>query len=194
MKRTPELVGICLATGIISVATAAGAQSLAAPNEYFWPAFKKSISYKAKSHAIRGGITLIAADDVTIDSKVYKRITVQPKPEGMPGIHREVFLRAEKQGLYARYSAAQGAKEVLTLALPAEKGKTWATYDQDGQPSKRTIDDVGDCDIKGMTFKHCVRVVFESSGGAAVAYYAPEYGEIVNSRKNGFVYRTIQSK
>lgn len=178
--------GLVVAVGVLQTV------ALANNTEYFWPAHQKSIEYKVKAHAIRGSVQLVTAEEVTIGDHVYRKVIVTPSPEGLPGQHQVLFLRTDEHGLYARYSASPDAKEVTQLMFPVTEGTSWKTHDQDGNVSNRKIESISDCDIRGTTFEGCVEVSFESPGGAAVAYYAPKFGEIVNSRKNGFMRRSIK--
>ena len=49
-------------------------------------------------------------------------------------------------------------------------------------------------EVKGAKFEGCVEVSYEAKGGSAVAVFARNFGEIVNSRSSGFNNRTIKIK
>lgn len=170
------------------------AGDLAGNNEFYWPAYQKGIEFKVKAHAIRGSLSLSPAEEVTIGEHVYRKVVATAEPSGLPGQHKAVYLRSDSKGLYARYTESSDDKEVTELTLPAKEGVSWQTHDQDGNVSTRKIEAITDCDIRGITFEGCVKVSFESPGGAAVAFYAPKFGEIVNSRKNGFMRRIIKTQ
>lgn len=176
---------------IYSAAAFAVPLAPAAANDYFWPAHRDAIEFKVKAHAIRGTLKLSRGSEVTIADQTYQKLTVFTDPERLPKQSREVYLRADEQGLYSRYSTSPEQPEVLDLVLPAVEGKAWQTHDRHGNPSRRVIEGIGDCQIKDAEFKQCVKVSFETPGGAALAVFALEYGEIVHSRANGFDRRTI---
>lgn len=189
MKRISSTVSSAVLATLIT--GTAYAESPATGQDYFWPNYQKQIQFKAKSHAIRGSIVMTPAKETRIGDNAYREITLTTQPSRLPGIEKAMLMRADKTGLYVRYSTDKSAPEVQLLALPAVKGKKWTTFDHQGKPSEREIESIGQCDIKGQIFDQCVRVSFQSPGGQAVAFYAPKFGEIVNSRKNGFLRRTI---
>ena len=169
--------------------------TLLAANEYYWPAHYDSVEYKVKSHAIRGRLTLSLGTQVKIGDKVYQQLVVETDPGGLPGQTREVYIRADEQGLYSRYSTSPQDKEVLDLALPVEVGKSWQTYDEFGNPTKRIIEGTGDCSFKRAgSFKDCVRVTFKTPDGNVIAVFAPQFGEVAYARANGFDRRTMVNK
>ena len=184
----------CFFAMLVAPATLLGA------NEYFWPEHHDVVEFKVKSHAIRGDLKLSLGSIVTIADKKYQEVMVDTKPNGLPGQSREVYLRADEKGVYSRYSKSPEDKEVLDLALPAEVGKTWQTYDRHGKPSKREIVEIRDCYIKPSRrteetlFEGCVVVTFEALGGGAAAVFAPKFGEILYMRANGFDRRAMIKK
>jgi len=70
-------------------------------------------------------------------------------------------------------------------------GDHWQTVDRDGKPSKRSVEKVGSCQVRGRDFADCITVHFEAQGMPAIAVFAPHYGEVVNSQVNGFVYQEL---
>lgn len=182
---------VLIACGL-GAAGLANAQSDGSATPYFWPGQHKTVTYKMKSHAMRGTLTLNAGREVTIDGRTYRELTASARRVRAP--HQKVYLRADEQGLYERFSDSPTAPETLMLKLPAKAGDTWQTVGDDGKPSERKIAKIAPCEVRGRTFDQCVTVAYEAAGFPAIAVFAPEYGEVVNSQVNGFVMRELTTK
>lgn len=180
---------VCLGAGSASQAQA---KSASEAQPYFWPDHLTTITYKMKSHAMRGTMTLNAGREVKIGDHVYRELTASARRVRAP--HKVVYQRADQQGLYARFSESPTAPETLMLKLPARAGEHWKTVNDNGEPSERSVQKIGPCKVRGNAFSQCVTVGFESNGFPAIAVFVPEYGEVVNSQVNGFVHRELSTK
>lgn len=189
--KTRVAVLTLLVAGLALSLPAAAAQSDAPSDvlEYYWPGQQKSLQFKAKSHAFRGSLDLQPGAEVKIGEHTYRELLLSSKrlkPED-----KVSYLRAGDQGLFRRYSKDEQSPETLELKLPAQVGDQWQTVDREGKPTKRSVEKVGNCQVRGKDFAKCITVLFEARGMPAVAVYAPGYGEVVNSKVNGFVYREL---
>ena len=179
--------------GLISAAVLASPLSVqAAAQDYFWPAHQPSMTYKMKSHAMRGTVTLESGRELKIGDKSWRELNAQARRVQLK--HLVEYQRADETGLYTRFSTEPSAPETLALKLPATAGTSWKTLDADGKPSLRTIEKIGQCEVRGKAFETCVTVGYEAEGLPAIAIYTPGYGEIVNSQVNGFVLRELTVK
>ncbi len=167
----------------------ANAQSNGSATPYFWPGHLETVTYKMKSHAMRGTLTLNAGREVTIGDHNYRELTASVRRVRAP--HKVVYLRADEQGLYERFSDSPTAPETLMLRLPATAGDSWQTVGDDGKPSERKVVKIAPCQVREQAFEQCVTVAYEAAGFPAIAVFVPEYGEVVNSQVNGFVMREL---
>jgi len=193
MKKIQAAMLTVLVAGLacsLPVAAQSGAPS--GVLEYYWPDHQKSLKFKAKSHAFRGSLQLQAGDEVKIGEHTYRELHLTA--QRLKPTENTWYLRAGEQGLYLRYSKDEKSPEILELKLPAQVGDQWQTVDRQGKPTKRSVEKIGNCQVRGKDFAKCITIIYEAREMPAIAVYAPGYGEVVNSKVNGFVYRELNTQ
>ncbi|MEZ5654078.1 MAG: hypothetical protein R3E87_26380 [Burkholderiaceae bacterium] len=184
--RTKHVVGAAVLAAVCSAATAAEPTI----HDFFWPEHHETLTYKVRSHGLNGNLWLTLGETVDIDGKRYREVKTSAK--GYPGKRETIYLRADGDAIYARYSKAADAPEVVELKSPIAPGTKWQTVDRDGKPSERTITQIGPCKTReGLAFETCVRVDYRWQELAAVSFYTPIEGEVIFSGANGFFNRRV---
>ncbi len=190
IPRTIPLTAIGLL--VLGLLATPPAQAESPAKEYFWPAHREALDYRIRSHGLRDALHFSREGEVQIAGQTWQQVSVTSKV--IASMNETIFMRVDDQGIYTRYSTDPQAKAVRELALPLQAGASWPTVNRDGSLTRRTIDSIADCQLRDARFERCVRVSFSAAGGQGVAYFAPGYGEVINSQNNGFKERSLVSR